>query len=243
VGTGGCALDNESLWPLANHTIGRRITYDFVRGERRSLPPGEFGRERLGWFDELDVATKPITAEAWAAIVLGLDDPPDGPRHFFLDCSPGMASASIAVAVERDGRPHVELADYRTGAGWLVGRAVELRDRYPGSVFGLFGHGAAAALLPKLDEAGVDVESFTATDMAEACAHLQKAVTDGEMTRSADPLFATALAGAVKRDIGDGDLWSWSRKRSADISPLVASTGVLWLYERSPAYDLSQSIY
>jgi len=50
--TDGCALDDETLWPRANHALGRRISYDYVRAERRALPPEEFGRERLGWFTE-----------------------------------------------------------------------------------------------------------------------------------------------------------------------------------------------
>src|SRR6266508_3733265 len=45
-GVSGCALDDEVRWLRANHTLGKRISYDYVRSERRTLDPVEFGRER-----------------------------------------------------------------------------------------------------------------------------------------------------------------------------------------------------
>jgi hypothetical protein len=242
VGVPGCALDDEELWPRANPTLGRRITYSYVRSERRSLPAAEFGRERLGWYDEDDVVEKPILEQAWAERTLVLPEPPPGPRHFFLDCSPGLVSGSIGVAVDRDGVPHLELADYRARADWVVARAVELRDRYPGCVFGMFAAGAASALLQKLDDADIHPHLMTGQDMGRACAHLQKLVAEAAVTHSGDVLFAQALGGAVKRDIGD-DLWAWSRRKSADISPIVTVTGAAWLLETHPAYDPLDSVY
>jgi hypothetical protein len=86
------------------------------------------------------------------------------------------------------------------------------------------------ALLPALKDAGIEPEQFTASDMGRACAHLQKLVGDKAVTHSGEPLFMQALTVAIKRDIGD-DLWTWSRRKSGDISPLVAVTGAAWLLE------------
>jgi hypothetical protein len=64
--------------------------------------------------------------------------------------------------------------------------------------------------------------------MGRACGYLQKLIADRQVTHASDELFTDALAGAVKRDVGDG-LWTWSsRKSTTDISPLVAVTGALW---------------
>jgi phage terminase large subunit-like protein len=87
-------------------------------------------------------------------------------------------------------------------------------------------------LLPALKDRGIKPELFTNQDMGRACGHLQKLVADKAVAHSGDQLFAMALAVAVKRDIGD-DLWTWSRRKSGDISPLVAVTGAAWLLECS----------
>jgi hypothetical protein len=169
----------------------------------------------------------------WMAQAIEPPEPPPSSPVYFLDASPGLGSASIGVAAEHDDKPHLELADYRGGADWLVARTVELQDRYPGAVFAVLGTGAVTALLPALREAGIEPEQFTIPDMGRACGHLQKLVADEAVTHSGDPLFAQALSVAIKRDIGD-DLWTWSRRKSGDISPLVAVTGAAWLLESYP---------
>ena len=240
----GCALDDESLWPLANPALGQRISVQFVRAERRAMPLEEFGRERLGWFDQPEVEDRPISIGDWTARKLNLAERPPGDPSFFIDCSPGLSSGSICAAVMRDGKPHVELADYRPGTEWLCGpdgRAAELAERYPGARFAVLGPGAVSALLPGLRDVGITPEQFTNQEMGRACGHLQRLVADEGMTHDGNPLFATALAGAVKRPVGD-DLWTWSRRKSTDISPIVSATGAAWLLETQPDYDIADSI-
>jgi len=244
VGTAGCALDDETLWPLANPALGRRITVEYVRAERRALPAAEFGRERLGWFDLSGEDSQPISSLDWVACTAGLPDKTAMRPVFFLDCSPGLASASIGLAASVDGVPHLEVADpeERSGTDWLVPKAVDLAEKHPDARFAVLGSGAVTALLPALKDAGLEPEQFTNQDMGRACGHLQKLVADRAVTHSGDPLFAEALAVAVKRDIGD-DLWTWSRRKSGDISPLVAVTGAAWLLETRPSYDLMDSVW
>jgi hypothetical protein len=84
---------------------------------------------------------------------------------------------------------------------------------------------------------GIFVEKpFTPNEMARGCVHLQKQVNDELLTHSGDPVVTAALRSAIKRDMGDPGLWSWGRKKSGgDISPLVSTTGALWLLESQPA--------
>jgi len=247
VGSDGCSLDDESLWPRANHSLGKvrangtGLTYEYVRNERRALPPGEFGRERMGWHDLPDEVTKPISAAAWESCAAMLAEMPARPV-FFLDCSPGQVSSSVSGAALHDGRPYVALADYRPGSDWLVARAVELKEKYPGCRFGALASGAVSSLLPALESAGIVPDLLSNQDMGRACAHLQKLVADGALAHSGDVQFARALDGAVKRDIGD-DLWAWSRRKSADITALVSATGAAWLLETRPSYNLLDSIW
>ncbi|GGV34139.1 hypothetical protein GCM10010182_67500 [Actinomadura cremea] len=242
----GCALDDESLWRLANPALGRRIGPEFVRAERRALPWEEFGRERLGWFDlPLAVDEQPIDVEAWRACEQDVLERPPGLPSFFIDCSPGLSSASVTAAVTHEGRPRLELVDFRPGASWLEGeggRVLELARRHPGARFGVFGSGAVATLLPGLTELGVEVEQFTRQDMGRACGHLQKLVATGGLSQDGNPLYTSALKGAAKRPLGD-DLWTWSRRKSAEISPIVSATGAAWMLATEPAYDVSLSVY
>jgi hypothetical protein len=111
-----------------------------------------------------------------------------------------------------------------------------------GARFAAFAAGAVSALLPGLDDAGIRVETFTAQDMGRACGHLEKLVATRGITHDGAAQFEAALAGAVKRFVGD-DLWTWSRRKSADISPIVSATGAAWLLETQPDYDLLGSVW
>jgi hypothetical protein len=239
-GAGGCALDREELYGQANPLLAERpqllVT---MRAERQALPPAEFARERLGWWDEAPSADCKVDGAAWAACGVDLPERPDGVPVFFVDCSPGLRSSAVAAAVVIDGAPYVELADYRPGADWLVGRCAELRGRYPGARFGWLAAGAASSLRADVEAAGVVVEDLSGQDYGRACTLLEQAVPGRRVRHSGDALFAQALAGAVSKPVGD-DLWCWSRRKStsADLSPLVAATGALWLAVNVPAADV-----
>jgi len=234
------AHHDRQAWVDANPALGIRISEEFIARELEALGEVEFARERLGIWPEDGVETV-FPLAAWAACAIDPPEPPPRPV-FFLDASPGLGSASIGVAAVYDGKPHLELADYRPGTDWLVARAAELASRHQGARFAALASGAVSALLPALRDVGVEPQEFTGPDMGRACGHLQKLIADRGMTHSGDPLFAEALAVAVKRDIGD-DLWTWSRRKSGDISPLVAVTGAAWLLETQPSYDLMDSVW
>lgn len=242
----GCGCDDPELWRRANPAIGRRITVEHIAAERRAMPPEEFGRERMGWWDDpLGVDERPIEPEDWADCALEVPERPAGTPSFFIDCSPGLSSASISAATTHDGRPRIELSDYRPGASWLEGedgRVLELARTYPGARFAAFGSGAVSALLPGLAELGVEVEHLGNQDMGRACGHLQKLVMTRGLSHDGNPLYESALKSAVKRPLGD-DLWTWSRRKSADISPIVSATGAAWLLETEPDYDVTLSVY
>src|SRR5262245_32923511 len=243
LGVTGCRLDDERRWARSNPALGKRITIEYIAAERRAMPPAEFGRERLGWWDDPLEGEQPIDVGVWVACTADRRRSKSTVPTFFLDVSPGMRSSSIGVAFVAKSQPHGELAEYGPGTDWLVARAVKLRKKFPQAMWAAEGQGAVGALFPELEEAGLLIEKFTAGDMGRASGHLQKLVADKAMTHSDDPLFLTALAGAVKRDVGEG-LWAWGRRKSTtDISPLVAVTGALWTLETHGAYDLLESVY
>lgn len=267
-GTPGCQLDVETNWFQANHAMGRgRIAVEFVRAERRTLPPAEFGRERCGWEELGDEASALIDVDDWTRTTV-----PDGfgpgrlkPPVFYLDVGPMGRSASVGVAADRvDGSgAHVELASHRLGSAWLPGRAAELFARHPNARFAGSTTGGLGAHLPALRSVGIKPWSatkdqpaqpagtlrlFTDVELAGGCAHFQTVVSSRpyRVTHSADPLLVTAIAGAAKRDLGDG-LWLLTRRgeQLTELSPLYAEVGALWLLEtcRPADYQISRSIY
>lgn len=232
VGTEGCSLDDETLWPLANPALGRRITYEYIRSERRALPPEEFGRERMGWFTE-PAGVGAVPLEAWTDCA-DEESKPAGRPVFMIDASPGSRSAAIVAAMYRpDGFPHLEVVAHGPGTDWVAARCAALTRHKPLD-WVIDPGGPAGALLADLLAVGIEPRQMSARDLGQACEAFAAAVTGKALRHLDDPVLARAIVGAGRRDIGDG-LWAWSRRKSeTDISPLVAATGAHWGLSVSP---------
>jgi hypothetical protein len=233
VDTGGCALDDERLVRLANPATGKRISIEYIRAERRALPPEEFGRERLGWFTEPAGIDVEALIEKWTAC--GDDESqPSGRPVFMIDASPGLRSAAIVACMWRpDGRPHLEVVAHEPGSTWLPARAARLQKHRPLD-WVIDPGGPAGALLPDLRLVGLDPREMSMRDKGQACSAFVAAVEDEWMRHLNDQVMLRALKAADKRDIGDG-LWAWSRRKSGgDITVLVGATGALWGLSVSP---------
>lgn len=238
----GCGCDDLEHWQRANPAIGRRISLETIAAERRALPPEEFGRERMGWWDD------PIDpTERWAvipeAVYRGLEDPASraGDRvAFAVDATPDGSHAAIAVAgVRADGLGHCEVIDHRRGTSWVVDRIAGRKAGEDVDDGGLVGRwspvavvvdpkGPAGFLIKPLEERGVTVTPLNAGDVGTATGDFIAAcgVADGdEATLRVLPYrgLEDAVAGAEEAKLGDGRKWN-RRSPSVDISPLVAVT-------------------
>jgi hypothetical protein len=127
--TPGCGCDKPDLVRVANPAVGRRISLDFVlTSERRSMPPAEFGRERMGWHDVPAGQVKVIPLTDWAD---GLDEEsePAGPVGLAVVYSSDKRRAAIGLGgLRADGCWHVEVADV-VAAGEEVARVAEIVAR------------------------------------------------------------------------------------------------------------------
>ena len=223
VGTPGCALDDEDRWRVANPSLGRRISLEFVRNERRALSPGEFARERLGWWEDPSETDSDIAVADWDA--LGDESAaPGDPVVLAVDVNRGFSSAAIvACGSGRDGRPVVEVVEHAAGTQWAVDRLAALTLEHATGPVVLDPSGPSGALLPDLAAAGVTVDALSAARVTQACGGMVVAVLSGDVVHRGERLLRDAVAGARRRQFGDA--WKWSRKDSqADISPLVAAT-------------------
>lgn len=222
-------LDDPLQAASANPSLGGRLQWDVVSGERARFSDDGFARERLGMWDS-EVSRRVISADSWAVCAAPnlVDD--GGVVAVALDVSPDRSTATIAAAGwSVDGLPFVDVVESRRGdADWGIGKFVQLCSRHQVRAVVVDGMSAASTLIDPLRRAGVTVTVTTARQMAAACGGFFDAVMDGRMRHLDQPALNTALSVARKRVIGDGG-WGWSRKDSqSDITPVTSATLALW---------------
>ena len=235
LGVAGCVLDDVSRWQLANPALGRRISVDYVAAERRALPPDEFARERLGWWDEPSESTNTFDSAAWVALTdANVDVRQLSNIVLGVDVAPNHSSASIVAAAwdKQRGCPVVELVERRSGSSWLVDRLIELRSQYSASV-ALNSSGPVGSLIPQLGTKRVEWVDVRGSEYARACGLLAASVNGRDLRHRGESEFAAAVLGVRARKVGDGFAFSRSDS-SVDISPVVASAIALWMVSQAP---------
>lgn len=227
VGTEGCALDDVANWYAANPLLGRTrangtgLTLDYVQAERDALPPLEFARERLGWWDE------PGSAEIfgpgkWEAC-LG-DAEPVGPvmGGLAVAVSVDLSRATIVASAQVEERVMVKPLQAGPGADWTVERLKALQDQHGCSV-AVDGRGPAARLIPMLEEAGVRLHVYATSEVLDAWDTFFTYVTEARLLHFGYPELDAAVNGATTRAVGDRTAWA-RRTASVDISPVEGAT-------------------
>lgn len=244
---GGCGCDDPEQWRKANPAMGLRITAEHIAAERRAMPPEEFGRERMGWWDSPMEERKVITDASWR-LLADEGSEPVPPVAFACVFSADRSRAAIDVAGQRaDGLLHVEVAEYRKGTSWAAPWLIDRWQRHQPCAVVVDAAGHEGSIIPELEQAGIEVVSPQARDIAQAYGQFYDAVTDSQSLRHRDQDdLNVALAGATVREIGDAGK-AWGRRASGtDIAPLVAATEALWGFLKfGPAgdYDAGQSVH
>ncbi|HET6908513.1 MAG TPA: hypothetical protein VFH54_04175, partial [Mycobacteriales bacterium] len=224
VGSEGCALDDRDLWWQANPALwSGRIDESALEDQRNSMPPEEFMREFLSWWEDPDAASTVFPLAQWKA---GKAPAPTGaPAAFSVDMTWDREWASIGVCA--DG--YVDVVEHSKGAAWVVEACSRLQQVHPDVSFWVHPKGPAGVLIQPLREASVRVQEITTEDYPRACVAFYDAVTRGDLPHSGHPALDAAVAGAMVRG---GETWVWDRKHGAVISPLVAVTLTRWAWER-----------
>ncbi|MFJ1653509.1 terminase [Streptomyces sp. NPDC088337] len=228
----GCGCDRPEFWAMANPQLGRRISPVTMASFRRALPPAEFAREHMGWWDEPVGGLVPISADAWKACADEGSAVQD-PVAMAVDITPDRSMSAIAMAGRRaDGLVHGELVDHRPGTGWVVDRLVDLAKKWRPCVLVLDPSSPAGSLEKALNERGFKVEPVGgewrlqlvgSREYAQACGAFTDDVTNGRFRHPDQGPLNKAVEGAATRPLAEA--WAWSRRNSQDdISPLVAVT-------------------
>lgn len=229
----GCRLDEPARWARANPAMGRRIGADYIANERRALPPAEFARERLGWWDEPEADDPPvIKGGAWADQE-DADSAPSDPVGvaFAVAVSQDRTWACIASSgCREDEAGHVEIVDNRKGTRWVVDRVAELVERWQPCAVVVNPSGPEGSLIADLEEQGVEVVKPTARDLGQAFGMFFDGVmVEHTLWHRPDAVLDMAVSAARARPLGDAR--TWDQRGNTDISPLVAATNALWGWE------------
>lgn len=218
---------DRKQWAKGNPSFPHRTPVESLLRLRKKLSAESFRREGLGIWDEVSVGL--IDPVAFAACMVSDRPRPDTTPVFFADASPGLRSSALGIAAADDAGLFVD-EEHGPGTRWLLERAAEFNKQFPDAAWFYESTSAAGALVPAFAELGIELQTLTGPDMGRACANLQQLVLDKAIQICADDALTAALAGAVKRDVGDG-LWAWGRRKSStDIAPLVAITGAAWAW-------------
>lgn len=223
VGSPGCRLDDRELWRVANPAIGAgRIRESTIADFRRAMPPAEFAREFLGWWDDPPNQGGAFDPEVWAALA-DADAPRAGKPAFGVAVASDRSWAAVAVAWRRpDGDLQVMLADYRPTTTWVPGRVAELRAKWKGRV---------VAPEDAVDLVG-DAERVPSGEQRRAELALDDALTARTVRHGNQPALNTAVRAARWRKKGDSQVLD--RSGSIDVAPVQAAALAMWAVMSAP---------
>jgi len=233
-GSVDCQLDDLEKVRAANPAHPRRISLDYIRGERRAMPVAEYMRERLGWWEDPPTAEESslFPLDKWAERL----DPssriaPDSPIALLVDTSWDRQRSWIDIAgLNAAGVPHVEIMETGFGQGWVIPWLRErVAARRPLAIGLQGGNAPVSTLVPALrEEFGDLVVELSGTDSARACGMFFDAVEKGPLAHIGQEQLDDAVEKGVARPMGEG--WVLDRKTSpVDVAGLFAACGALYL--------------
>lgn len=222
----GCALDDESRWAGIMTALGRRLSLETVRATRQNMPPAEFAREFMVWWDD------PVNGEE--GLALNADRwttrcdktvPQPTEAYVVLDVEPDGKGAAIGVGAAGTGDKTLMMAYRLPNVLKVVPKLTELIAKHAITEVAVHARGRGfAQLATQLDQAGIAYETFNSTEASAACTWAVSAINEtGEVQHvgQAD-LDSNVLTAATRKS---GDLVIWDRREGrAPIGSLVAAS-------------------
>lgn len=230
----GLDYDDPAVWltshPAARHAGNPAGTIPLAwLADEHERNRDQFVRNYLNVTDRTGSTASPIDVELWDTYAVPA--PARGLVALGVECGADQASTSIVAAHHLGaGVVAVEVLDYRAGHGWAVPRIVDLYERHDVHTVALDPGGPAGALLAPLQMSGVHVTVAQLRDVTASAAQFVEAVRTGMVRHVPHPMLDAAVAGARRRNIGDG-AWTWGRRDTdTDSSPVGAASLARWAH-------------
>lgn len=235
---GADPLDVDAV-VAAHPAAGRTIDREFLAREAVIMAdsPGEYARAYGNrWTDATE---RVISAAAWAAIRHRDATPADGvPPALAADVAVDRSGADIVACwPTADGVPVVEFVR-RVPVNDAAGTLTAMHGEHGADVWLDGGTGPSGSIVDDLTHRGelpAWVHTLSTRELATACAIMLDRIDGRTVAHRGEQLLDDAVAGAGKRNVGDG--WVWSRRSSAvHVAPLIAASVALHGHtHRAPA--------
>jgi len=226
----GADHDDPAVWLAAHPAVrapGRTgtITLDWLHAEH-DLDRTAFIRNYLNVTDRTAGSGTPLDPTVWAGLAVTAPTR----TSMAIGVAVGADQASTAlVACHHDGTvATLEVIDYRPATMWAVDRLIELYDRYEVVAIPIDAAGPAGVLVAPLQSAGLPIVDTQLRGATAAAGQFVEAVTAGLIRHVPHPALDMAVAGARRRNVGDGS-WLWGRRDTdCDVAPLEAAGLARW---------------
>lgn len=256
----GCAehddRDDPATWAKTNPGLGVRVSLEMIQRLHDSMSVKGFDREILGVgnYPAVDGGWQVIPKPAFEAVEDAGSRPLD-PVAFAIEVSPDRQAASIAaVGLREDGLLHGEIVAYEPGTAWIAPWIGARVRKWRPLAVAIAPAGPTGSLEPDLDDAlaeaqedldegdRIELTLVKGRDTGAACGGLYDAIVrprdapegwEPSIRIRPHPALSAAVAGAVKRYIGDA--WVFDRRgTSVDPSPVIALTVGRWAFLTGP---------
>lgn len=237
----GCVLDDRERWWNILPALGTRVTEESVADLRRSMPPDEFAREVMGWWDDPGTTGGVFNLARWAARQAPASTPSKR-IALAVHITPDRAWSSIAAASLRaDGQMHVELLKHDRGTAWVLPYVRDRLEKRRYVAVGIAGGMAAGTLATELERLP-NFKTLNATDVRRACAGLFDLVeAEGQLAVRPHPDLDAAIEMTGKKAGASGE-WVFAAKPGVDLSPSYSIALAAHLARTAPRYDVLDSI-
>lgn len=225
----GCALDDEKRWAEIMPAWGLRVFPETIRAMRQAMPPMEFAREFMVWWEDPpndDEAPGVLDLKAWGELK-DQSAPAPSRVELVIDVSPDRRSSTIGVAGEGPGGKTLVVTQTLPGTSSTVEAVKRMVERRGiTSPVALVPNSQAGALIPDLVEAGVRWEPLTSVQTGQATAAFITGVNEtAAFVHVGQDEFDKAVSNAITRVTAQGEAEQWDRRdKTINIGPVVAGS-------------------
>lgn len=243
-GVKGCALDDEGRWAAIMPALGRRVTVETVRSMRQSMPPAEFAREFMVWWEDPpngDVELV-LNMKRWAKL-RNKNAPKPAEAVLVLDVAPDRSEASIGVGARGSDDRTLVITYTKPGTGWVAKKVRDLTRAHEITEVALNPAGQASVLMVPLDKLGIPYSTITTREVGQACGWFIDAVNKGShpLEHVGQKELAGDVATAITRHTGEVEIWD--RRDGRPITALTAGSTAAHRWSLRHNYDVLDSVH